>query len=56
MRVKIVELFRDGVRIPCESVLSQAPIEGELSVDNMESAAFTTSQVLAARLRVTYGS
>ena len=57
IKVKIVELFRDGVRIPHERALECTPIYGELSVDNMAIAAFSGQpHVLAARLRVAYGS
>lgn len=57
MKVKIVELFKEGIRIPRENVLAQKPVEGELSVDFMTAGAFSgQSEVLAARLRVAYGS
>lgn len=57
MKVKIVELFQDGVRIPREEALERLPIEGDLLVGFMPVASWgSRSEALAARLRVTYGS
>lgn len=57
MKVRIVELFSEGIRLPRESVLDRAPVVGELTVDIMATEVFSGQrQVSAARLQIAYGA
>lgn len=57
MKVEIVELLREGIRLPRTEVLQSVPIKGELSVGLFEAEDLPgriPAQV--ARLKVPYGS